>query len=544
MARVFGSYHLTHRLGGGGMGEVWRARHAVLGREAAVKLIRPEMLGARDDAGRTLLRRRFEREANATASLTSPHTVDLYDFGVADDGTLWYAMALLEGWDLDAIVRQFGPMPPGRVAHLLVQVCDALSESHAAGLVHRDIKPANLHVGRKGIVADFVQVLDFGLVKLGDSAEGEISTLTADGVITGSPAFLPPELAGEGEIGPATDLYALGCVAFWLLSGQLVFPATNGLKMILAHLAEAPRPLAQVAPEVPDDLATVVMHCLVKASDGRPANAAALKADLMACACWGSWSEADAQAWWREHAAVRGPRHTSTAIVVDDDPTVQDGVTLAETPEPAAVASGLRPVPAMLSIARADVVARLRDNYTHSVFDLAEFERRVEAAEAAKDHNALAPLVADLPALPGQPAPVLAVQEGALPPGFVPQQRLFSIFSGVTRQGPWRLSQDMNCVATMGGIELDLTQAQFPPGPVVLHCKALMGGIEITVPPDLEVEVDGFGFLGAFVDQRRQVLPPLPGRPKVIVTGLALMGAVEVRTPRKPGFFKRLFEDE
>src|SRR4029079_11409597 len=208
------------------MGEVWRARHRLLIRPAAIKLIRQRAQGTMS-SDPELLVRRFEREARATAALTSPHTVQLYDFGVAEDGRLYYVMELLDGLDLDTLVRQHGPLPPERVVHFLRQVCSALQDAHANGLVHRDIKPANVVVSRAGTTFDFVKVLDFGLVKLDGArvADKKAIDLSTEDSWSGTPGYMAPEVVlGAGDTDHRVDLYALGCVAYWLLTGTRVLP--------------------------------------------------------------------------------------------------------------------------------------------------------------------------------------------------------------------------------------------------------------------------------------------------------------------------------
>ncbi len=221
-AREMGSYQLGELLGRGGMGEVYKASHRMLARPAAIKLIRPEMLGGTDPAVAARAIARFRREAEAAAHLRSSHTVDLYDFGVTEDQTLYLVMEFLDGMDLESLVRQHGPMPAPRVVHVLRQVCDSLEEAHARGLVHRDIKPANIHLGRVGCREDFVKVLDFGLVKT--AAVGAAQSLaTMEGVIMGTPAYMAPEMALGDKVDARADLYALGCVAYYLLTGEQVF---------------------------------------------------------------------------------------------------------------------------------------------------------------------------------------------------------------------------------------------------------------------------------------------------------------------------------
>jgi hypothetical protein len=298
--REMGSYRLGELLGRGGMGEVYRATHRMLARPAAIKLIHPEVLAAQDRRSAGLAVARFKREADAAAKLRSPHTVELYDFGETEDGTLYFVMELLVGMDLETLVRKEGPLPQQRVIHILRQVCDSLEEAHASGLVHRDIKPANLHVGRVGLKHDFVKVLDFGLVKSVLPAS-EDSMATAAGLTPGTPAYLAPEMAlGEPCDGRA-DLYALGCVAYYLLTGQLVFQAANGLQMITKHIQEVPVPPSQrteldVAPE----LDRVVLACLAKKPKDRPRSATELDRMLSEIEIE-PWSEEAATQWWRTH---------------------------------------------------------------------------------------------------------------------------------------------------------------------------------------------------------------------------------------------------
>jgi serine/threonine-protein kinase len=298
--RELGSYRLGELLGSGGMGAVYRATHRMLARPAAIKLIRPEVLAARDRKSASLAVARFKREADAAAKLRSPHTVELYDFGETEDGTLYFVMELLEGMDLETLVRKEGPLPQQRVIHILRQVCDSLDEAHASGLIHRDVKPANLHVGRVGLKHDFVKVLDFGLVKSVLPAS-EDSMATAAGLTPGTPAYLAPEMAlGEACDGRA-DLYALGCVAYYLLTGQLVFQAANGLQMITKHIQEAPvAPSQRTELDVAPELDRVVLACLAKKPENRPQSASELDRMLAEIEIE-PWSEEAATQWWRTH---------------------------------------------------------------------------------------------------------------------------------------------------------------------------------------------------------------------------------------------------
>jgi eukaryotic-like serine/threonine-protein kinase len=271
-----GMYELETRIAQGGMGEVWRARHQMLSRPAAVKLIRAPTDGSQvlDDVAL----RRFEREAQVTASLKSSHTARLYDFGVTESGTFYYVMELLDGVDLEKLVREKGPVEPMRVVRIMAQIADSLAEAHEHGLVHRDIKPANINLSRRGLEEDFVTVLDFGLVK-GESLVGDANlSLTAANRITGTPAYIAPELvAGEGRIDGRADLYSLGCVAYFLLTGKLVFEAQAAMQMAIAHVSEIPLPPSQRTRQpIPKALEAIVMKCLEKSPDDRPQSAALL----------------------------------------------------------------------------------------------------------------------------------------------------------------------------------------------------------------------------------------------------------------------------
>ena len=298
-AKEMGSYQLESLIGKGGMGEVWQARHRMLARDSAIKLIRPEMLVAMAGKDAKVVRRRFEQEARVTAALRSPHTVELYDFGVSDDGGFYYVMELLEGIDLETLVERFGPLPAGRVVELMKQVCQSLAEAHRVGLVHRDIKPTNIFVCRLGIRYDFAKVLDFGLVKtMLDDGE---SRMTRDGSTTGTPAYMAPEVATASEkVDGRADIYGLGCVAYWLLTGKLVFDRKNAMGMVLAHLQEEPVPPSQKSEvPVPESLDRIVMACLSKNPDGRPQTAEALIRLLAASNDFDAWNPDDAESWWR-----------------------------------------------------------------------------------------------------------------------------------------------------------------------------------------------------------------------------------------------------
>jgi serine/threonine-protein kinase len=306
-AREMGSYQLGELLGRGGMGEVYKASHRMLARPAAIKLIRPEMLGGNDPAVATRAIARFRREAEAAARLRSAHTVDLYDFGVTEDGTLYLVMEFLDGMDLESLVRQHGPMPAPRVIHVLRQVCDSLEEAHATGLVHRDIKPANIHLGRVGCRQDFVKVLDFGLVKT-VAADTAQSLATNEGVIMGTPAYMAPEMALGDNVDARTDLYALGCVAYYLLTGQQVFTGDTVLKVITQHLQASPVPPSErTEVPIPPALEHLVLACLAKKPEDRPQNARRLAQSLDTVDEM-TWDEQQAVRWWNQ----RRPPEAST----------------------------------------------------------------------------------------------------------------------------------------------------------------------------------------------------------------------------------------
>ena len=302
-----GQYILEEKIGAGGMGEVWRARHRLLIRPAAVKVIRPQALTAMSGDPEVLMRR-FEREARATAALKSPHTVQLYDFGTTDDGTLYYVMELLEGFDLDTLVKRHGPLPAERAVHILRQVCRSLADAHGNGLVHRDIKPANIVVSRVGTTHDFVKVLDFGLVKL-DSAQRvdeNAVKLTADGGTSGTPAFMAPEIVlGVAETDHRVDLYSLGCVAYWLLTGKLVFEGESAMQVMIDHAkTPPPRPSTRVELPIPAALDELVMRCLEKDPARRPATADEIRERLGAIEPSDNWTAERAEQWWSSHRPV------------------------------------------------------------------------------------------------------------------------------------------------------------------------------------------------------------------------------------------------
>jgi serine/threonine-protein kinase len=294
-ARQLGSYRLVELIGRGGMGEVWKAEHQLFARPAAIKLIAGR--GVLEESGR-VAEERFRREAEAAAGLRSPHTIQLYDFGVTRDRRLYYVMELLEGSDLESLVSRYGPQSPARVACILRQACHSLAEAHAGGLVHRDIKPANLHIGRIGLEYDFVKVLDFGLVKADGRWLREDVRLTAPESLSGTPAYMAPEMAAGEAVDSRADLYALGCVGYFLLTGSLVFEGENALQLVLKHIQSEPVPPSlRVGRPVPEALERVILGCLAKSPGARPPDAATL-ADALTRAGADDWTQSDARGWW------------------------------------------------------------------------------------------------------------------------------------------------------------------------------------------------------------------------------------------------------
>jgi serine/threonine-protein kinase len=295
-ARKLGQYRLKQRLGSGGMGEVYLGEHVLLRRPCAIKLIRP------DQAGDETSLRRFEREVQATATLTHGNTVEIYDYGRAADGTFYYVMEYLPGLSLQDLVDEHGPLPSERAVHLLRQVCGALREAHGIGLLHRDIKPSNILACERGGVYDVAKLVDFGLVRnLGMKEEAK---LTQEGSLTGSPLYMSPEQArGRGNLDVRSDIYSLGGVAYFLLTGRPPFARDSAMEVLMAHVYEPVPPLSEY-PGVPADLQAVVHRCLEKDADKRFPDIDSLLSALDRCESSGHWTEAQAAAWWRHLKAV------------------------------------------------------------------------------------------------------------------------------------------------------------------------------------------------------------------------------------------------
>jgi len=302
-AQQLGQYTLLEKIGEGGMGSVYRARHALLRRPTAIKLVPPEKAGPKQLV-------RFEREVQNTAELEHPNTIQIYDYGHSPDGVFYYAMEFLDGIDLEELVDEDGKQPPGRVVHILDQACAALAEAHDKGLVHRDVKPANIFLCHRGGVPDVVKVLDFGLVK-------ELATpggVTNVDMVAGTPAFISPEaITAPDSLGPAADIYALGAVAYFLLTGAPVFEGATVVEICSHHVHTAPEPPSRRAGiELSAELEGLVLRCLAKKPDERPDGVRAIRRTLRTLAEAADWDDDAAEAWWAE--VPRNKRERSDAV--------------------------------------------------------------------------------------------------------------------------------------------------------------------------------------------------------------------------------------
>jgi eukaryotic-like serine/threonine-protein kinase len=323
-AQELGSYQLVELLGRGGMGEVWRAKHRLLARGAAIKLIRPELLGAGSAEEAQHMLRRFEREAQATAALSSPHTIQVFDFGATSDHSFYYVMELLEGRDLQSLVREFGPVPAARAVYLLRQMCHSLAEAHARALVHRDVTPSNVYVCRMGLDYDFVKVLDFGLVKVNGRRSIESEAKAKPHTTTGTPAFMAPEIVLGADVDQRADVYAIGCVAYYMLTGQPVFEAATPRELFAMHLQAAPVPPSHRAEmPIPRELDAIVLACLEKDPENRPQDAAAVVDMLLRCKIREAWTNETARAWWERHLV-----ELTTPLAVSDALTFEPALTV------------------------------------------------------------------------------------------------------------------------------------------------------------------------------------------------------------------------
>jgi serine/threonine-protein kinase len=294
-ARKFGQYQLIKKIGEGGMGEVYLAVHQLLKRPCALKLIK-------NQAGADpVILARFEREVQSAARLGHPNTIEIYDYGHTDDGTFYYVMEYLEGMSLAEMVRDTGPLPPGRLVYLFRQVCAGLAEAHALGLVHRDLKPGNLFVAVKGGESDVAKVLDFGLVKV--TNDPGATQLSSNMTISGTPLFMAPEQArGDSTLDARADIYALGAMMYNALTGRPPFLADTGFQVMVAHARDPVVPPTDIRPDIPRDLEAVVLRCLEKRREDRYPNVKALGEALAACATASSWGANRADAWWASRA--------------------------------------------------------------------------------------------------------------------------------------------------------------------------------------------------------------------------------------------------
>ncbi len=302
--RRLGQYTLTEKIGEGGMGIVYRAEHEMLRRPTAIKLLPPGRAGE-DNL------KRFEREVQLTARLTNPHTVSVYDFGRTPDGVFYYVMEYLDGVDLETLVREAGPLAPGRAVRILRQVCAALAEAHGIGLIHRDIKPANILLCERGGIPDIAKVLDFGLVK--DVSDTSKAGLTEENVLFGTPQYMAPEAIRDSKSAdPRSDLYAVAAVGYFLLTGTPVFAGRSPLETIHHHLQTEPEPLSRrLGRPVPSELEALILRCLSKDADQRPESAKALARALAACQDVPPWDEGAAQGWWHERARLKSAAKTA-----------------------------------------------------------------------------------------------------------------------------------------------------------------------------------------------------------------------------------------
>jgi serine/threonine-protein kinase len=304
-AMRLGQYTLEEKLGEGGMGMVYRASHSMMRRPTAVKLLPPEKAGEASLA-------RFELEVQQTARLTHPNTITIHDYGRTPEGIFFYAMELLDGASVEAVVELDGPQPPGRVIRVMEMVAGGLAEAHSIGIIHRDIKPANIFLCRQGGELDIAKVLDFGLVKVVEGPQD--ANLTHEGVATGTPQYMAPEaLSDPDNIDGRSDIYALGAVAYYMLTGQQVFTG-NVVEIIGHHLHTEPTPPSErLGRDLPVELEAVVMQCLAKDPDHRPDSAREMRERLAACFEIRRWRQADARAWWEKNEGVLRPEVADTS---------------------------------------------------------------------------------------------------------------------------------------------------------------------------------------------------------------------------------------
>jgi len=309
-ARQLGQYRLLRRIGAGGMGEVYLAEHQLMKRPCAIKLIRPSK--AADPQALA----RFEREVRATAKLSHWNTIEIFDYGRTEDGTFYYVMEYLPGLSVAELVEKHGPLSPSRAVYLLSQVCDALAEAHGRGLIHRDIKPGNIFTAQRGGYFDVAKLLDFGLAKPIASDTTPVH-LTQDGAITGSPLYMSPEQAlGDSEPDARSDVYSLGAVAYFMLTGVPPFEGDKPIKLILAHAHDPVLPPSRLRREIGTDVELVVLRCLAKNPADRFQSARELRQALVDCAAASGWTAEDAERWWRENGNSDSQAESLSAAVI------------------------------------------------------------------------------------------------------------------------------------------------------------------------------------------------------------------------------------
>ncbi|MCG8449613.1 MAG: serine/threonine protein kinase, partial [Pirellulales bacterium] len=307
VARQLGQYRLKQMLGSGGMGEVYLAEHQMMKRPCAIKVIRPEK------AGNPKVLARFEREVRATAKLSHWNSIDIFDYGRTHDGTFYYVMEFLPGHNIGELVATHGALPPARIVYLMKQVCDALAEAHGQGLIHRDIKPANIYCAYRGGVFDVAKLLDFGLAKPLTNAKD--SELTQEGSITGSPLFMSPEQAmGSGEVDARSDIYSLGAVMYYMATGRPPFAYPQPIKVMVAHASEAPQPLRELNPEIPEELEDIILRCLEKQPEDRFQDVAMLRDMLEGIPTLEPWTAAEAACWWNDYGCPERKKLAAAAL--------------------------------------------------------------------------------------------------------------------------------------------------------------------------------------------------------------------------------------
>jgi serine/threonine-protein kinase len=330
-AMQLGNYTLERKIGEGGMGVVYLARHALLRRPTAVKLLRPDRIGERSVA-------RFEREVQQTSRLEHPNIVVIYDYGRTPDSQFYYAMEYLDGLTLDELVDQGGPVPPGRVIYILAQVAHALADAHANGLIHRDVKPANVVLCNRGGVADLAKVVDFGLVK--ELENGAAGGASMTNVLTGTPLYMAPEsITDPTAVDGRADLYALGAIGYFLLTGTHLFSGSSVVEICAQHLHSQPDdPATRLGAPLPDDLVAVLLRCLAKDPADRFPDALAMRGALLACRSAARWTLADAVSWWERTGDAVDRRHRRSSVpVTTANATLAVARTLPDSQHPHAV---------------------------------------------------------------------------------------------------------------------------------------------------------------------------------------------------------------